>query len=103
MGVVGDVRAQADEAVDLAGEIGGDGGLGRVAELRHIGGGARRIGMHDRLEAELADQLAALRQGVDVAVHDLEALQGGALGRQQVMHDALEMLGHDVEADSGIR
>jgi hypothetical protein len=55
-------------------------------------------GARPRLEAELADQLAALRQGVDVAVHGLERLQRGALGRQKMVHDALEMLAHDVEA-----
>ena len=90
--------AQRHEAVDLAREFRGDGGLRDVARLRHVGGRAGGVGMDDRLQAELVDQLAALRQGMDMAVHGLDRLQRGALGRQQVMHDALEMLADDVQA-----
>src|SRR5262249_12391579 len=38
-----DVFLKRDEAVDLAGELGRDGGFGGIAALRHLGGGARRV------------------------------------------------------------
>ncbi len=57
--------------------------------------------MDDRLQAQLGDQLAALRQGVDMAVHGLHAGNGRAFGRQQVMDHPLEVLADDVQAGFG--
>ena len=57
--------------------------------------------MDDGLQAQLGDQLAALRQRVDMAVHGLEPRDRRALGRQQMVHDLLEMLADDMQSRFG--
>ena len=92
---------QRFEPVDLARERGGDRRLGRVAALRDLRRRAGGVGMHDRLEAELADRLAALASAWMWLCTVRMVFERGALGRQQMVLHALEMLADDVEAGIG--
>ena len=58
---------------------------------------ARGVGMDQRREAVLLQEVAALRQRLDVALDRLDRLQRGAGQRHQAMLDPLEMLGDDLE------
>ena len=62
-----DVLLQRDETVDLPGKLRGDGRDRGIAALGDFGRRPGRVGRDDRIEAERADQLAALRQRVNVA------------------------------------
>ena len=65
--------------------------------LRDLARRARGVGCDDRLDAELADDLAALAERVHVALHGLDVLDGGALRREQLVAHRHEMLGDDVQ------
>ena len=93
-----DVGAQADEAVDVAGQLRGDDGLRPVAGFGDLGSGAGGIQPHHRLEVELADQAAALVERVDMTVHVRELLDPRARQRQQVVVHPLIVLADDVQA-----
>ena len=70
-GVVGgvlDVLRQNIEAVDAGGDGRGERGLAEIAGLGDLARGAGRVAGNDRLPAVLADDLAALAEGMDVAV-----------------------------------
>ena len=56
--------------------------------LRDLARRARGVGGDHRLEAELADELAALAERMDVALDRLDGLQRRALRRHQVEVDA---------------
>ena len=60
---VGDVGAQRHQAIDLTRQFRGDRGLRDVAGLGHVGGGAGGVGMDDRLQAQLVDDLAGTAAG----------------------------------------
>ena len=99
-GVVGfvlDVLGQRVERVDLGSQPRRDGGTGLVAGLRDLARRARGIGGHHRPDAELADDLAALAERVDVAFHGLDVRQPRALDGEQLMAHRHEMLGHDMQ------
>ncbi len=68
-----------------------------IADLGDLARRACRIGMDQRLEAVLLQEVAALGQRLDVALHRLDGLQRGARQRHQAVLDPLEVLGHDLE------
>ena len=74
-----DVLGQDVEAVDFAGEPRRDGGAGLVAALGDLARRARGVGGDDRLDAELADDLAALAERMDVALDGLDAFERWSL------------------------
>jgi peptidoglycan hydrolase-like protein with peptidoglycan-binding domain len=96
-----DVGAQADQAVDLAGQFRGDHRLGRVAAGRDLGGGAGGVDANHRLDAELADQVPALVERVDMAVHVGDVVDPRAGDAKQMMVHPLIVLADDVQAGSG--
>ena len=55
------------------------------------------------LQAQGARHLAALREGLDVAAHDLDGVERRSRWGQQVMVNALIMLSDDVQAAWGSR
>ena len=75
VGLVLDVLGEDVEPVDLGGEPRRDGGARLVAGLRDLARRARRVGGDHRLDAELADDLAALAERVDVALDRLDVLE----------------------------
>ena len=96
-----DVLRQRYEAVDLAGQLGGDRGDRGVAQLLDLGGAAGGVGAHDRLEPVRAQEVAALRQGVDMAAHGADAVETRAGQGQQMVVHPLEMLADDIQARIG--
>ena len=63
-----------------------------------MAGGAGRIGLGDRLQLQRADNVAALAERHDVAVHRLQLRELDAWKREELVPHPLEMLGDDVEA-----
>ncbi len=96
-----DIALQNLEAVNLGGELRGDGRLGEIALRRNRARGPRRVGFDDGGQAQCADRGAALAQRMGVAVHGLHGLERGAGQRHELVGNPLEMLAHDVQA--GIR
>ena len=92
-----DVPGQNLQAVDPRGERRGDGPDALVAELGDLARRARGVGMDQRRDAVLLQEVAALRQGLDVALGGLDVLQRRAGQGHQAMLDPLEMLAHDLE------
>src|SRR5687768_14681285 len=86
--IVLDVRLESFKAVDRPGKARGDGCCRRILSSGNFAGGARRIGGHDRLELELADDLAALAERMDVAADDLEVAEVRAGEAQELVTDA---------------
>ena len=78
VGLVLDVLGQDIEAVDFGGEARGDRGDGLVAALGDVARAAGGVGRDDRLDAELADDAAALAERVDVALDGLDVGELGA-------------------------
>ena len=93
-----DVGAQRDQAVDVAGQFRGDHRLALVSGGGDAGGGAGGIHRDHRLQAQFADQMAALVEGVDVAVHVGDVLDRRALDAEQVVVHPLVVLADDVQA-----
>jgi hypothetical protein len=89
-----DVVHEDLQAVDLGGKRGGDRRKLGIVGFRDDAGGARRVGLRDRLEAELAQRVAALaeRLGVRQAASRSAA---SARQRHQLMAHAQEMLADD--------
>ena len=103
-GVVGfilDVLRKDVESIDLGRKAGGDGGAGLVADFGDLARRSRSVGGNDRLDAELADHLAALAERMHMAFDRLDVFDRCALGREQLMPHRHEMLGDDVQL--GIR
>ena len=98
MVLVLDVLRQDVEAVDFGRKPRGDGGARLVADFGNLAGGAGGVGGDHRLDAELADHLAALAQRVHVALDRLDVLERCPLRPQQLMPHRHEMLGDDMEA-----
>ena len=68
-----------------------------------LGDFARRaggVGGDDRLELELADDVAALAERHHVALHGLDGLEGRALRRHQLVADRQKPFGDDVQLRS---
>ena len=100
-GVVGfvlDILGQDIEAVDFGGQPRGDRGAALVAALGDDARAAGGIARHDRLDAELADDAAALPERVDVALHGLDVGEFGAARRHQLMADRQEPFADDEQA-----
>ena len=98
VGFVLDVLGEDVEAVDLGGEARGDRGAAAVAALGDLAGGAGGVGGDHALDAELADEVAALAERHDVALDRFDLGEPHALERQQLVADRQEPLGDDVEA-----
>ena len=98
MRLVLDVLAEIVEAVDIAGEPGGERGARLIGPFRHFARGAGGVAGDDRLHAELADDLAALAERMDVAFHGLDRLQCRAARRHQLVLHRQEIFGDDVQA-----
>ena len=96
-----DIGLERDQPVQFPGQFGSDGGLGLVAVGGDLGGGAGGIHMHHRLDAHFLDHVAALVQGMDVAVYMGDVRNLGAGQAQQVVVHPLEVFADDVQA--GIR
>ena len=62
-----------------------------------MAGGAGRIGLGDRLQLQRANDVAALAERHDVAVHRLQFRKLDARKREQLVPHPLEMLGDDVK------
>src|SRR5579883_3450208 len=92
-----DVPRQHLQIVDARRQRRGDGPHALVALLGDLARGACRIGMDQRLDAVLLQEVAALRQRLDMALGGLDALQAHARQRDQAMLDPLEVLGDDLE------
>jgi hypothetical protein len=86
------------EAVDPAGELGGDRRDAGIAPLGELGGGAGGVDRDDRGQPVLALEVAGLPERVDMAAHDLDRSERRARQRQQMMVHRLEMLADDEEA-----
>ena len=97
MRLVLDILGQDVEAVDFAGEPRRDRGAGLVAALGDLARRARGVGGDDRLDAELADDLAALAERMDVALDRLDVVELGAFDAEQLVLHRHEMLGDDVQ------
>ena len=93
-----DIGAQDLQTVGLGGEARRDRGDGGIAVLGHLPGRACGVGMNLRLQAQFADELAALTQRMDVAVDGLEVRKRRPRHPQQVVIHALEVLGDDEQA-----
>ena len=104
VGLVLDVLGQDIEAVDFGGQPRGDRGAALVAAL---GDDARALPAvsagDDRLDAELADDAAALAERVDVALDGLDVGELGAARRHQLMVDRQEPFADDEQAGCGSR
>ena len=92
-----DVPGQHLETVDLGRKRGGDGADLLVADVGDLARRARGVGMDHRRDAMLLQEVAALRQRLDVALGDLDVGKPDAGQRDQAMLDALEMFGDDLE------
>ena len=101
VGFVLDVLRKDIESIDLGRKAGGDGGAGLVAHFGDLARRSRSVGGNDRLDAELADHLAALAERMHMAFDRLDVFDCCALGCEQLMPHRHEMLGHDVQL--GIR
>src|SRR6185312_8053973 len=91
-----DVLRQHLQPIDARGKRGGDGADRLVALLGDLARGACRIAMDQRLDAVLLQEVAALRQRLDMALGGLDALQADARQGDQAMLDPLEVLGDDL-------
>ena len=89
---------QRDEAINLTSKFRGDGGDSWVAALGEFGRSTRGVGGDHRFKTERPDQVAALRECMDMAAHGADRLQAGARNAEQLMVHPLEMLADDVEA-----
>ena len=69
------------EAVNLGGEARGDRGGAALAALGDLAGGAGGIGRDDAFDPELADEVAALAERHDVALHRFDLGELHALER----------------------
>src|ERR1700732_2319012 len=67
-----DVFGQDVEPIDVGRELGGNRRAGLVAALGNVSRASGGIGRNDRLDAELADDAAALAERVDVALDALD-------------------------------
>ena len=85
MRLVLDILGQDVEAIDFGGKPRRDGGAGLVAALGDLARGARGIGRDNRLDAELADDLAALAERVDVVLDRLDVFELGAFDAEQLV------------------
>ena len=101
VGLVLDVRFDDLEPVGLRREQGGDRCTGGIARRSHLGGGACGVGAHDREQPEPADKLAALGERVHVRMHGFEPRRRRPGAREQVVADALEVLGNHVQIRLG--
>ena len=68
-----------------------------VLALAQFTGGSRRIDGDHRLQAEFADQLAALAQRMDMAVDGFDGADAHARHGQELVMDAQKMLADDIE------
>src|SRR5262249_35833304 len=75
-----------------------DGGTALVAGGRDLARRACGVGGDDRLDAEVADRLAALTDGMNVAFHGLDVGERSALYPQELVAHRHEVLAHDVQA-----
>ena len=96
-----DVRLDDRKPIGLCRKPGGDRGAGRIAGRRHLGRGACGIGVHDRQQAQPVDELATLGERVDMRVHGHEPRRVGTRAGEEVMPDAFEVLGDDMEVGLG--
>ena len=69
-----------------------------VAALGDDAGASGGIARHDRLDLELADDVAALPERVDVALHRLDVAELGAARRHQLVMDRQEIFADDEQA-----
>src|SRR5271166_3919626 len=77
-----DVGHQGLQAVDLAGELGGERGAAPVAPFRHFARRAGGVARNHRLELVAADDVAALAERMDVAVDCPQILDPRSWDRQ---------------------
>ena len=98
-----DVLDEDVETVELGGEARREGSLGRVAALARPRARAGRVARDARLQPVLADDLAALAEGVDVAVDASDVFELRALDRHELEVDRQEVLADDVQARVGRR
>jgi hypothetical protein len=96
-----DVAPEDFQAVDLGRQGRGDGALGLVRVIRHLGRGAGRIGVDDGLQTLGTNEQAALGERLHVAVHHGEVLDSAARQAEQLMVHPLEVLADDMKA--GVR
>ena len=96
-----DILLQDIEAVDFGGKPGGDRSPGLILGLGEFARRSRGIGGDHRLELHLSDNLAALAERMDVAVHRFEARRRGAGHQQELVMDAQEVFADDIEIGGG--
>ena len=92
-----DVLGQDLQAVDVGRHAGRERRPARILPLRHLARGAGGVAGHMRLQPELADDLAALAQRMDVAVDVLDGAEIGLGDGHQMEMDRQEVLADDVQ------
>ena len=96
-----DVFAQILKSVDFAGEPRGERGAGRIARFGDFARRSRRVAGDDRFQAEAADDLPALAERMNMAVHGTQVRFAGALYAEQLEMNRQECLADDVQAGGG--
>ena len=98
VGLVLDVLGQDVETIDLRGEPRGDRGDSLVVAFGNRAGAPAVSPRHDRLDAELADDPAALAERVHMALDRLDVVELGAARRHQLMADRQKPFADDEQA-----
>jgi len=98
VGLVLDILGQNIETIDFRGELRGDRCTRFVAAFGDDARASCGIARDDRLDAELADDAAALPERMDVALHRLDIGKLRAARRHQLMMDRLEPFADDEQA-----
>jgi hypothetical protein len=94
---VGHVLLQSLKAINLRRQRCRQGRAANIARFRHFARCARGVGGDHGLDAERADDVAALAERVDMAFDRPDRFQRGAVRRHQLMLHWQEPLGDDVK------
>ena len=95
---VGDVLFQDLQLINLRSELGRQRSARNIAGFRHFTRGARRIGGDYRLDAQLADDVAALAERVDVAFDRFDGAQRRTFRRHELVLYRQKPFADDMQA-----
>ena len=101
VGGILDVLGEDIEAVDVGGQSGRERRARRIVPFRHLPRRAGRIARDMGRQSMPADDVAALSQRVDMAVHIRQPLQCRALRRHELEADRQEIFADDMQAGGG--
>src|SRR5262252_6336807 len=97
---VGDVLLENAKTVDFCRQLGRQSRAGDVVSFGDFACGPGSVGRDYRLDAELADHVAALAERVDVTFDGPERAQRGAARRHELMLHRQEPFGDDMQLRS---